>query len=223
MSVKKPKIRHYGDSALLIDYEVPGYSDRVNTRLHHLAKTLRAQGIWQEIVPSYKSILCAFDIATMTLGEASAKIEDTLKTLSRSPKTKGKIIEIPVVYGGRYGPDMATIKKTSGLTQSEVIDIHSGQDYRVCMMGFIPGFCFLSEVPTILQHPRHDTPRAHVPAGSVGIAGWQTGIYGLDSPGGWQIIGRTPLKLFDKTRQASFLMEAGDTLRFIPSSKALFS
>ena len=223
MSLKSPKIIPYGDSAILIDYETPGYSNQIHTRLNHLAKTLRAQNKWQEVVPSYKSILCQFDSAMMTLGEASEDIEMTLKSLSRSPKFKGKTIEIPVVYGGRYGPDMAAIKKASGLTQSEVIDIHSAEEYRVCMMGFIPGFCFLSEVPTVLQHPRHDTPRANVPAGSVGIAGWQTGIYGLDSPGGWQIIGRTPLKLFDKTRENLFLMEAGDRIKFIPSSKALFT
>lgn len=223
MSIKAPNIQRYGDSAILIDYDVSGYSDRVHTRLNHLAQTLRAQTIWQEVVPSYKSILCVFDLAIMSLDQAQEKIEETVKNLSRSAKTKGKVIEIPVVYGGKYGPDMAAIKKSSGLTQSQIIDLHSGQDYRVCMMGFIPGFCFLSEVPKTLQHPRHDTPRASVPAGSVGIAGWQTGIYGLDSPGGWQIIGRTPLKLFDKTRENLFLMEAGDTLRFIPSSKALFS
>ena len=223
MSLKKPKIIPYGDSALLIDYEVPGYSDRVNTRLNHLAKTLRAENIWQEIVPSYKSVLVVFDSAQLSLGEATTKIEQTLKGLSRSPRIKGKTLEIPVVYGGKYGPDMAAIKKASGLTYSEIIETHSAQEYRVCMMGFIPGFCFLSEVPAILQHPRHDTPRAHVPAGSVGIAGWQTGIYGLDSPGGWQIIGRTPLKLFDKTRETPFLMEAGDRIKFIPSSKALFT
>jgi len=173
-------------------------------------------------VPSYKSVLVVFDIAHLSLGEAASKIEDTLKTLSKAPRRKGKVIEIPVVYGGRYGPDMETIKKASRLSQSEIIDIHSGQDYRVCMMGFIPGFCFLSEVPTALQHPRHDTPRAHIPAGSVGIAGWQTGIYGLGSPGGWQIIGRTPLTLFDPRRETPFLMQAGDKVRFIPSSKALF-
>lgn len=222
MSVKAPKILPFGDSAILIDYETPGYSDRVHTRLSHLAETLRGQKIWQDIVPSYKSVLVVFDVSQQSIGEAMSKIEETLKGLSRAPRRKGKVIEIPVVYGGRYGPDMESIKKVSGLTQSEVIDIHSGQDYRVCMMGFIPGFCFLSEVPTILQHPRHDTPRAHVPAGSVGIAGWQTGIYGLGSPGGWQIIGRTSLTLFDPKREAPFLMEAGDKVRFIPSSKALF-
>ena len=222
MSVKTPKILPFGDSAILIDYETPGYSDRVHTRLKHLANTLRTQEIWQDIVPSYKSVLVVFDAAHLSMGEAMSKIEETLKTLSKAPRRKGKIIEIPVVYGGRYGPDMAAIKKVSGLTQSEIIDMHSEKDYRVCMMGFIPGFCFLSEVPSPLQHPRHDKPRAHVPAGSVGIAGWQTGIYGLGSPGGWQIIGRTPLTLFDPARENPFLMEAGDKVRFIPSSKALF-
>jgi len=223
MSVKSPKILPYGDSALLIDYEVSGYSDRVHTRLNHLAQTLRTQEVWSDIVPSYKSLLVVFDSATLSLGNATAKIEDTLKTLSRAPRNKGKVVEIPVVYGGQYGPDMAAIKKVSGLSYSEIIETHSAQDYRVCMMGFIPGFCFLSEVPTILQHPRHKTPRAHVPAGSVGIAGWQTGIYGLESPGGWQIIGRTPLTMFDPSRESPFLVEAGDRIRFIPSSKALFT
>lgn len=221
--IKAPLITAYGDSAVLIDYEVEGYSEAANTQLHHAAQALRKQAIWQEIVPSYKSILCVFDLAALSMEDAKKTIK---KTLSRAPKAQaatGKLIEIPVVYGGKYGPDMAAIKKSSGLNQSQIIETHSGQDYRVCMMGFIPGFCFLSEIPEVLQHPRHATPRAHVPAGSVGIAGWQTGIYGLDSPGGWQIIGRTPLKLFDKTRENLFLMEAGDRLRFIPSSKALFT
>ncbi len=223
MSVKRPLLTPFGDSAVLVDYQFEGYSDAAHRKLNHLAKTLRAQNIWQDIVPSYKSVLVVFDLAQQTLGEATSRIEDTLKNLSRSPQIKGKTIEIPVVYGGKFGPDMAAIKKVSGLSYSEIIEKHSAQDYRVCMMGFIPGFCFLSEVPTILQHPRHDTPRAHVPAGSVGIAGWQTGIYGLESPGGWQIIGRTPLTLFDPARETPFLLNAGDTVRFIPSSKALFT
>jgi len=222
MLIKPPRILPYGDSALLVDYEVEGYSEVANTQLHHAAKALRSDSVWQEIVPSYKSILCVFDLAKMTMDSATTKIKKTLSQTPKTPQFSGKIIEIPVVYGGKYGPDMAAIKKSSGLTQSQIIDTHSGQDYRVCMMGFIPGFCFLSEIPPALQHPRHPSPRANVPAGSVGIAGWQTGIYGLDSPGGWQIIGRTPLKLFDKTREDLFLMEAGDTLRFIPSSNAIF-
>jgi len=221
--VKSPNILPYGDSAILIDYETPGYSESIYNQLSQLAQTLREQEIWQDIVPSYKSLLIVFNVARLSLGEAMSEVEETLKALSSAKPRKGKVLEIPVVYGGKYGPDMETIKTSSGLSESEIIDIHSGQDYNVCMMGFIPGFCFLSEAPAVLQHPRHDTPRAHVPAGSVGIAGWQTGIYGLGSPGGWQLIGRTPLTMFDPAREKPFLMEAGDSVRFIPSSKALFS
>lgn len=223
MSVKAPRITPFGDSALFVQYETEGFSARVNSKVHQLAARLRQQSLWQDLIPGYDSLLCVFDMATLSLEDAKLKIEDTLLHMPKTPQKKGKIIEVPVVYGGRYGPDMAAIKKSSGLNQSQIIETHSAQPYRVCMMGFIPGFCFLSEIPSVLQHPRHATPRDHVPAGSVGIAGWQTGIYGLDSPGGWQIIGRTPHRLFDTNREKPFLLEAGDRVKFIPSSKAIFS
>jgi len=223
VSVKAPRITPYGDSALFIHYEAEGFSAAINDAVHQLATALREQTLWQDLVPGYDSLLCVFDMAITSMEEAKRKVEDTLLRTSKTPQTHGKLIEIPVVYGGTYGPDMDAIKKSNGLNQSQIIDIHSETPYKVCMMGFIPGFCFLSEIPAVLQHPRHASPRAHVPAGSVGIAGWQTGIYGLDSPGGWQIIGRTPHKLFDKTREQPFLLEAGDRVKFIPSSKAIFS
>ena len=128
----------------------------------------------------------------------------------------GKLIEIPVYYGGENGPDIETISAASKLTIDDVIAKHSQREYRVCMMGFIPGFTFLSPAPTELHHPRLATPRAKVPAGSIGIANWQTGIYGLESPGGWQIIGRTPLSIFDGKRDTPFLLNAGDRVRFMP-------
>jgi len=223
VSVKTPRITPYGDSALIVQYITDRFSAHINDSVHHLAKALREQPMWQDLIPGYDSLLCVFDMAAISIEDAKRKIEDTVLNMSETPQKKGKIIDIPVVYGGDYGPDMDAIKKMSGLTQSEIIEMHSQQIYKVCMMGFIPGFCFLSEIPAILQHPRHTTPRAHVAAGSIGIAGWQTGIYGLDSPGGWQIIGRTPHKLFDKTREQPFLLEAGDSIQFIPSSKAIFS
>lgn len=223
MSVKAPRITPYGDSALLVQYNAEGFSTLINNKVYQLSGALREQPLWQDLVPGYDSLLCSFDMAAISLEDAKRKIEDTLLHLPKTKTVAGKLIEIPVVYGGSYGPDMAAIKKSSGLTQSQIIEIHSEAPYKVCMMGFIPGFCFLSEIPAVLQHPRHSSPRVHVPAGSVGIAGWQTGIYGLDSPGGWQIIGRTPHKLFDKTREKPFLLEAGDRLKFIPSSKAIFS
>ena len=117
---------------------------------------------------------------------------------------------------------MQNIMTSSGLTEAAVIEKHSAQIYDVCMMGFIPGFAFLSEAPKALHHPRHTSPRLNVPAGSVGIAGWQTGVYGISSPGGWQIIGRTSLALFDKTREDPFLLSAGDQVRFVPVAEGGF-
>ena len=111
---------------------------------------------------------------------------------------------------------MERICSASKLSVDDVIKKHSGETYRVCMMGFIPGFTFLSPAPKALHHPRLETPRAKVPAGSIGIANWQTGIYGLQSPGGWQIIGQTPLSIFNANRETPFLLNAGDRVRFIP-------
>jgi len=198
VSVKAPRITPYGDSALLVQYNAEGFSTLINNKVYQLSGALREQPLWQDLVPGYDSLLCSFDMAAISLEDAKRKIEDTLLHLPKTKTVAGKLIEIPVVYGGSYGPDMAAIKKSSGLTQSQIIEIHSEAPYKVCMMGFIPGFCFLSEIPAVLQHPRH-------------------------SSGGWQIIGRTPHKLFDKTREKPFLLEAGDRLKFIPSSKAIFS
>jgi len=218
-----PDIIEYGDSALLVQFKTNSFSLDVNNRIHQLSKTLSSKPDWQELVPGYDSILCCFDMAHISMERAKKNIATAIKKTASVEITESKIIEVPVVYGGIYGPDMAAIKKSSGLNQSQIIETHSAQPYSVCMMGFIPGFCFLSEIPSPLKHPRHKSPRSLVPAGSVGIAGWQTGIYGLDSPGGWQIIGRTPHKMFDKNREKPFLVKAGDKIKFIPSSKAIFS
>jgi len=177
-----PDIIEYGDSALLVQFKTNSFSLDVNNRIHQLSKTLSSKPDWQELVPGYDSILCCFDMARISMERAKKNIATAIKKTASVEITESKIIEVPVVYGGIYGPDMAAIKKSSGLNQSQIIETHSAQPYSVCMMGFIPGFCFLSEIPSPLKHPRHKSPRSLVPAGSVGIAGWQTGIYGLDSP-----------------------------------------
>lgn len=218
-SIPKPYLIEYGDDAILVQYELPGdinYSKTVNEAVHTLAQSLRNSEIWLELVPGYDSLLCQFDMSKISLDKAKAALTSKIKTLKPLPKSTGNIIEIPVAYGGEHGPDIAAIQKTSKLSKKGLIKAHSDAIYDVCIMGFIPGFAFLSEAPKALHHPRHATPRSLVPAGSIGIAGWQTGIYGLDSPGGWQIIGRTPLKLFDKSRANPFLVQAGDQIRFVP-------
>lgn len=217
-----PDIQPFGDSAVLVSYDVDGFCTRTVKTLHALAQHLRETHNWEDIVPAYDSLLVRFNPAHEPQADVMAKVKTSITQMS--PKNQsGRLVEFPVCYGGDFGPDMAQIQKSSGLSEPEIVALHSGQDYLVCVMGFIPGFTFLSEAPAPLHHPRHATPRLKVPAGSVGIAGWQTGLYGLESPGGWQLIGRTPLSIFDPNRDTPFLIEAGDTVRFIPETAAIFS
>jgi len=171
-----PKIKPYGDHALLIDWGGREFSDAVNDQVHMLAVKLRESQKYIEVIPAYDSLVCVFDLGQLASDSAKRHVEDILARENFSKTELGPIIDIPVYYGGENGPDME----------------------RIC------------------HHPRLETPRAKVPAGSIGIANWQTGIYGLDSPGGWQIIGRTPLSIFDAIRETPFLLNAGDRVRFIP-------
>lgn len=217
-ALKEPYLIDYGDSAILVQYDLGDmhYSKPANEAIHALAHSLRLSGNWLEIVPGYDGLLCQFDLSKMSLKASKTLLKKQIKAQKPKANPTGNIIEIPVCYGGDHGPDINAIQKTSKLSKKALIELHSGATYDVCIMGFIPGFAFLSEAPKALHHPRHATPRSLVPAGSIGIAGWQTGIYGLESPGGWQIIGRTPLKLFDKSRPSPFLVKAGDQIRFKP-------
>src|SRR5262249_50291792 len=139
------------------------------------------------------------------------KSEHPLDAGTYSPR----VIEVPTIYGGEFGPDLDFVAQYHNLTPEEVIRIHSERDYRVFMLGFTPGFPYLGEVDERIATPRLDIPRKRVPAGSVGIAAKQTGIYPIESPGGWRLIGQTSLTLFDPGREPPFLIDAGDTVRFV--------
>ena len=215
-NITPPKIRPYGDHAILVEWAGAEFSDAINDQVHMLAVKLRESGKYVEVIPGYDSLVGIFDLAQYAQDSVKRHIEDILARENFGQTELGPLLEIPVHYGGENGPDMDRICETSKLSLDGVIAKHSGQIYRVCMMGFIPGFTFLSPAPKELHHPRLATPRAKVPAGSIGIANWQTGIYGLESPGGWQIIGRTPLSIFDAKRETPFLLNAGDRVRFIP-------
>ena len=214
--LSSPKISIYGDHAVLVDWQTDGFSEEVNDTVHSLSAKLQESGKYIEVVPGYDSLVCVFDLANRSVESTKRHIEDLLVRSNLGDSQTGQLLEIPVHYGGENGPDMDTICASAKLSVDEVITLHSQHEYRVCMMGFIPGFTFLSPAPKELHHPRLTTPRAKVPAGSIGIANWQTGIYGLQSPGGWQIIGRTPLSIFDAKREAPFLLSAGDRVRFVP-------
>ena len=220
MSDLDPEILPYGDTAFLIRFNVEGYSQAACERIQSLQAHFAGQGKWLDCVAAYDSLLLRFNPAKLDPLKVETDIYKTLKSFRPGRKKTGRRVDIPVFYGGEFGPDMNVIMESSGLPEADIIARHSAIEYLVCMMGFIPGFAFLSETDTALHHPRRETPRTHVPAGSVGIAGWQTGIYGLESPGGWQIIGRTPLVMFDKNRSDPFLVQAGDRIRFIPAKAA---
>jgi len=222
MPVSQYEIVPFGDSAFLIKFKTEKYSDVVTRHIHALIQRLSKQKNWEELVPGYNSLLAYFCPAKFSPAKARGALLKALKATQRSKKVKGALVEIPVCYGGECGPDMKNIKATSGLSVKDIIKHHTSRTYSVCMMGFVPGFAFLSETPKALHHFRRDTPRASVPSGSIGIAGWQTGIYGLESPGGWQIIGRTPLQIFDSQRDEPFLLKAGDRVKFKPITPAAF-
>lgn len=222
MSDMQYEIIPFGDSGFLVKFPTETYSAKVTNHIHSVIAQLSGEESWEELVPGYNSLLAYFCPEKFPPAQARAALYKTLKSTEKTNLASGNLVEIPVCYGGEYGPDIEIIEASSGLSAEAITKLHSEPEYTVCMMGFIPGFTFLSEAPKTLHHKRKASPRSLVPAGSVGIAGWQTGIYGLESPGGWQIIGRTPLKIFDSARETPFLLQAGDRIKFVPVSAQAF-
>jgi inhibitor of KinA len=191
----------------------------VNTRVHRLAADIRAAlgDEVEEVVPTYRSLLVVFDPLQIARAKLIERIDALLTKLNRRAAKDGgtgRVIEIPVCYGGEYGPDLEFVAQHNGLTPDEVIAIHGEPGYRVFMIGFTPGFPYLGGMSARIAAPRLDQPRPRIPAGTVGIAGQQTGIYSVESPGGWRLIGRTPMKMFDPGSKTPFPIAAGDTLKF---------
>jgi inhibitor of KinA len=219
-----PRFVPMGDQALIVEF-----GDRVDAALSAqiaaVAQRLREShpiGVL-DIVPAYTTLALHYDPAAFGAGAPPyetlvATIESWLKTQTAATPPPGRLIEIPVCYGGAFGEDLEALAQSHNLSVEDVIAIHSGATYHVHMLGFVPGFAYLGGLDARLATPRRETPRPHVPAGSVGIGGAQTGVYPLDIPGGWQIIGRTPLQLFRPDAMPPSLLNAGDTVRFVPVS-----
>lgn len=172
-----------------------------------------------ELVPGYRSLLVVFNPLEIELESLKGKIENAVGQLDSSRLAPPRTIEIPVAYGDEYGPDLEWVAEFQKMTGEEVVQLHTEPLYRVYMIGFMPGFPYLGEVPDALVTPRRETPRTHVPQGSVAIAQKQTGIYPVESPGGWQIIGRTPVRLFDPEKKKPSLLQMGDQVKFYAISK----
>jgi KipI family sensor histidine kinase inhibitor len=210
-------IRDAGDSALILELE-PRIDEAVNARAIAIARAVRRAAVAgvRDVISTYRSVAVCFDPLHTRLEAVTAALERG--AAEEAPVDPARLVEVPVVYGGDAGPDLADLARATGMTEADVVRRHTTPTYRVFMLGFVPGFAYLGIVDETIAAPRWPTPRARVPAGSVGIAGRQTGIYPQESPGGWQIVGRTRTRPFDATRTPQFLVEAGDRLRFLAVS-----
>ena len=218
-----PRFLLAGDTALVVELG-DEISEEVNRKVHTLASTLEKlspPGLG-EIVPTYRSLLVYYDPLRLSYIKVKEIILDALRRCEEAPPPESRTVEIPVAYGGEFGPDIEFVAEYNGLSVEEVIERHSGTIYTVYMLGFVPGYTYLGRLPKRLVTPRLPTPRTLVPAGSVGIAGEQTGIYPIDIPGGWRIIGRTPLKLFDPHREPPVHLKPGDKVRFVAITEEEF-
>lgn len=210
-----------GDSAVSV--RLPQViSPEVNNFVTQLARNLTAlkiNGI-MEFVPCYASLMIYYNPLQISYQQV-VEIVHQQKLAVTTKQGKQRLITFPARYGGKYGPDLEGVAQFHGLTVQEVICLHSTAVYRVYMLGFSPGFPYLGGLPQQLATPRLETPRADTPAGSIGIAGEQTGIYSLSTPGGWRIIAHTPVALFDSDNpEAPFLLRAGDLIKFQPVTQA---
>lgn len=219
-------VERLGEDALLLRLG-EDVDTTTNARVHALvARIVRRRPAWLlDLVPAYASLALFVDGSAFTDDvDPLSGAQDWLEALRDDPDAHdtssdhpdaGKLVEIAVHYGGEDGPDLTTVAKHAGLSADEVVARHAACEYTVAMLGFAPGFPYLIGLDPRLEMPRLDTPRAHVPAGSVGIGGTQTGIYPRSGPGGWQLIGRTRLTLFDPAREPPGALAAGDRVRFV--------
>ena len=214
----KPTISPVGDCAISIDFGQvidPKINRHIRQTIERIQE-LKLDGI-TELVPTYCALLLQYDAMLYSYSELCNIIEPTLEqTVTDNANELVTIVEIPTVYGGEFGPDLGFVASHNNLTEDEVVAIHSGTDYLVYMLGFIPGFTYLGGMDPRIATPRLSSPRTLIPAGSVGIAGEQTGTYPSDSPGGWQIIGRTPVTMYDMSKEQAALLSAGDYVRYVP-------
>jgi inhibitor of KinA len=173
--------------------------------------------------PAYCSLLIQFDPLRLSHDELEEKLRSYLHRLEEVPLPDPRQVHIPVCYGGDYGPDLNEVCANLGITAAQAIELHASIIYTVYFLGFVPGFAYLGELPKALVTPRLSAPRRSVPRGSVGIAGSQTGVYPFATPGGWRLIGRTPLAMFQGGENAASMLSIGDHVRFIPISPERFA
>ncbi len=216
MFYEKPRFLAGGDKAFFIEFGnviAPELSRRVR-RLLLAIQNVRIPGV-TETVPAYRSLLVHYDPLKISPTELRGRLETLEQSAADSEFPEPMVTEIPTAYGNEYGPDLEFVAKHNGLSPEEVVRIHTGNVYPIYMIGFIPGFAYLGGASSRIATPRLGTPRSRIPGGSVGIAGNQTGIYPAESPGGWQLIGRTPIELFQSHKEPPALLQAGNHVIFV--------
>ncbi|MDD3705893.1 MAG: 5-oxoprolinase subunit PxpB [Clostridiaceae bacterium] len=204
-----------GDKGLVVEFgnEI---SEPVNEKVRGMYLAIQKNqmpGIY-ELIPTYRSLLIQYNPLEIETDGLIEKLRIIEKDMGAIDLPKPRTVEIPTIYGGEFGEDLSFVAEHNGLSEDEVIKIHTSIDYRIYMLGFTPGFSYLGGMSEKIATPRLKTPRTKIPGGSVGIAGKQTGIYPMESPGGWQLIGRTPVKLYDPTSETPIILQAGDYIRF---------
>lgn len=212
-----PQFSNLGDSALMVKMG-EGIDPDINDRVRNLASSIESNDIpgVREVVPTYSSLAVHYNPMVLPKNVLEENIILLCDVGPEKDESKRKVVLLPTYYGGEQGPDLSSVCELTNLDRSDVIQTHSGTDYRVYALGFSPGFPYLGGLDVKLYCSRLDSPRIEVPAGSVAIAENQTGVYPVASPGGWRIIGRTPVRLFDPFRKSPALLNPGDYLRFVP-------
>jgi inhibitor of KinA len=221
--VSAPRIVPAGDAALVVEFEEK-IDPAISARGAALAEALAAEPIAgvRDIVPGYRSVAVYFDPLRTDRQQLAGALE-RLAARTLQHETERRVpMEIPVCYGGECGPDLPAVAAFAGLAEADVVALHAGATYQVMMLGFTPGFAYMGVVDARIAAPRLETPRPRVARGSVGIAQEQTGIYPSDTPGGWRLIGRTPVRPFDLARPDPFLFRPGDQVRFVPIAQKEF-
>ena len=213
------KIMPAGDAALVVEFG-DIIDENVNAQVHALARKIEEQHIEgiMEVVPTFRSVLVQYDVFVCSYSQIRDVVHSLADNLNVLDKTAKKIVKIPCCYGARFGQDLSDMEKLTGLDRDEIIAIHSATDYKIYMLGFLPGFVYLGGLDKRIEVPRLKTPRVKIRKGAVGIGGNQTGMYPMDYPGGWRLMGATPIDLYDENRETPILLAAGEYIRFVPIS-----
>ena len=223
-SVGDAQFQAASDQSLLVSFgqQITLENHQRVVKLLGLLESQHIEGI-RNLHPAYCSLLIKFDPLKLDHDQLESRLVPCLARLDEAPLPKPAQIDIPVCYGGEFGPDLNDVAAMHGMSPAQAIELHSSAAYLVYFLGFAPGFAYLGGLPEVLASPRLETPRTKVPQGSVGIGGNQTAVYPFATPGGWRLIGRTPLAMFRRDRDRMSLLQIGDHVRFRPISKEEFA